>query len=271
MTSVLDLTAVKARQQKTWASGHYHAVAAQIHSMAEALVTAADLRAGSRVLDVAAGSGNAAIAAARGGAAVTAIDYVPELLARGRVRATAEGLSVDFVEGDAEQLPFPDATFDAVLSVVGVMFAPDQPKAAAELLRVCRPAGTIALVSWTPDGFVGDLFRTMGRRVPPPQGLRPPMEWGTSERLAELFGDNVEVVQATRRDFVFHYRTPEEFADFFRTNYGPTLKAFEALDDEGRDALYADLVDLARSKNTATDGTVRLPSTYLEFVARRRS
>lgn len=171
--------------------------------------------------------------------------------------------------GDAEQIGYPDGTFDAVLSCVGVMFAPDQEKAAAELVRVCRPGGTIALANWTPDGFIGDLFRTVGRHVPPPKGLRPPAEWGTGQRLAELFGATVTDLRATRREFVFRHASPEQFADFFRENYGPTLKAFEALGQEHGEPLHADLVELARRSNVATDGTVRLPSAYLEVVATR--
>jgi SAM-dependent methyltransferase len=269
MTTMLDLTAIKSRQQKTWASGDYHAVAARIYPISELLVTAADLPAGARVLDIATGSGNAAIAAARCGCVVTGLDYVPELLARGHTRATAEGLPVEFVEGDAERIGYPDGSFDAVLSCVGVMFAPDQEKAAAELVRVCRPGGTIALVCWTPDGFIGDLFRTVGRHVPPPKGLRAPAEWGTEQRLGELLGAAVTGLRATRREFVFRYAAPEEFADFFRDNYGPTLKAFEALGVEHRELLHADLVELARRSNVATDGSVRIPSAYLEVIAER--
>ncbi|MCG5452302.1 MULTISPECIES: class I SAM-dependent methyltransferase [Micromonospora] len=267
MTIAPDLTAVKARQQVTWASGDYGAVAALIHPISELLVTAADLSAGARVLDVATGSGNAAIAAARCGCVVTGVDYVPELLERGQARAAAERLPVTFVTGDAERLAYADGSFDAVLSVVGVMFAPDQERAAAELVRVCRPGGTVALASWTPQGFIGDLFRTVGRHVPPPAGLRPPVEWGDEGRVRELLGAAVGELRAVRREFVFRFGTPEEFADFFRVNYGPTLKAFEALPEERRPGLHADLVELARTHNRATDATVRIPAEYLEVVA----
>ncbi|MEV4658922.1 class I SAM-dependent methyltransferase [Micromonospora sp. NPDC049301] len=269
MTTSIDLGAVKARQQLTWASGDYGAVAALIHPIAEWLVAAADLPAGARVLDVATGTGNAAIAAARCGCLVTGVDYVPELLERGHARAAAERLPVTFVTGDAERLAYPDGSFDAVLSVVGVMFAPDQERAAAELLRVCRPGGTVALASWTPQGFIGDLFRTVGRHVPPPAGLRPPVQWGDEGRVRELLGAAVGDLRAVRREFVFRFGTPEEFADFFRANYGPTLKAFEALPEERRPHLHADLVELARTHNRANDGTVRIPAEYLEVVARR--
>src|SRR5512147_2374154 len=181
-TPAIDLASIKRRQQTTWASGDYASVAARIPIVAERLCDAADIHAGDRVLDVATGTGNAALAAARCGAVVTGVDYVPALLDRGRIRATAEGLEVDYQEGDAEALSFADDSFDAVLSVFGVMFAPDQEKAAAELLRVCRPGGTIALACWTPDGFIGEMFRAMARHVPPPSGLRSPMEWGSEER-----------------------------------------------------------------------------------------
>ncbi|MBG6069027.1 class I SAM-dependent methyltransferase [Micromonospora ureilytica] len=269
MTIAPDLIAVKARQQVTWASGDYGAVAALIHPISELLVTAADLSAGARVLDVATGSGNAAIAAARCGCIVTGVDYVPELLERGKARAAAERLPITFVTGDAERLAYADGSFDAVLSVVGVMFAPDQERAATELVRVCRPGGTVALASWTPQGFIGDLFRTVGRHVPPPAGLRPPAEWGDEGRVRELLGAAVSELRAVRREFVFRFGTPEEFADFFRVNYGPTLKAFEALPEERRPDLHADLVELARTHNRATDATVRIPAEYLEVVAQR--
>ncbi|GAA3940214.1 class I SAM-dependent methyltransferase [Actinoplanes auranticolor] len=269
MTSSLALEGIKARQQKTWASGDYGAVAALIQPISEALVQAADLSAGSRVVDVATGTGNAAIAAARCLCTVTGIDYVPELLDRGRARAAAEHLEVGFAEGDAEALPGRDGEFDAVLSVVGVMFAPDQERAAAELTRVCRPGGTIALANWTPDGFIGELFRTVGRRVPPPPGVRAPVEWGHEPRLRELFGDRVRDLRVTRREFVFRFASPEAFADYFRAHYGPTLKAFEALDEDHGKLLYADLVDLISRYDVATDGTTRVPSAYVEVLATR--
>ncbi len=269
MTNSLALEGIKARQQKTWASGDYGAVATVIHPMAESLVQAADLSAGWRVLDVATGTGNAAIAAARCLCSVTGLDYVPELLDRARTRAAAEHLPVDLVEGDAEALPYTDGEWDAVVSVVGVMFAPDQERAAAELTRVCRPGGTIALANWTPDGFIGDLFRTIGRRVPPPPGLRAPAEWGSEARLRELFGDRVRDLRVTPREFVFRFRSPEDFADYFRAHYGPTLKAFEALDEDHGKLLHADLVELISRYNSATDGTAKIRSAYAEVLATR--
>jgi ubiquinone/menaquinone biosynthesis C-methylase UbiE len=270
MTTTLELDGLKAKQRKTWASGDYGAVAALIHPIAENLVLAADLSAGSRVLDVATGTGNAAIAAARCLCVVDAVDYVPELLERGRARAAAEHLPVRFVEGDAEALPGPDGGYDAVFSVVGVMFAPNQEQAAAELVRVVRPGGTVALANWTPDGFIGELFRTVGRRVPPPPGVRAPVEWGHEPRLRELFAERVDDLRVTRRDFVFRFGSAEAFADYFRAHYGPTLKAFEALGADDAALLYEDLVQLVNRHNVSGDGTVRVPSGYVEVLARRR-
>jgi SAM-dependent methyltransferase len=271
-TAKPDIAAIKQRQQQAWASGDYAAVAARIVVVAERLCDAADLRAGWRVLDVATGSGNAAIAAARLGCSVVGIDYVPELLERARARASAERLELELVEADAEALPFPDASFDAVVSVVGSMFAPDHARTAAEMLRVCSPGGTIALASWTPTGFIGDLFRTIAAYVPPPAGLRSPMLWGTEAHLRELFGYGISSLAAAERTFTFRFRSPHEFASFFRTYYGPTLKAFAALDDDGRDALERNLVALAERYDRLGPGAdaVALPATYLETVACKR-
>jgi SAM-dependent methyltransferase len=265
-----DLAAVKQRQQQTWASADYAAVAARIVPMAEGLAQNAGLRAGDRVLDVATGSGNAALAAARCGCEVTGIDYVPALLERARARAAAEGLEVEFAEGDAEHLAFPDASFDAVLSCLGVMFTPDQERAAAELVRVCKPGGTIGLVNWTPAGFIGQLLRTVGGHVPPPAGVRPPPQWGTEERLGELLGDAVSRLDIQRRTFVFRFRSPDDFATFFRDNYGPVHKAFGALDEPGRERLYDDLTALAREHDREEGPSVAMPAEYLEVVATRR-
>jgi SAM-dependent methyltransferase len=267
-----DLGAVKERQQQAWASGDFHAVAARIVLVAEQLVDSADLHAGWRVLDVATGSGNAAIAAARLGCEAVGIDYVPALVERGRVRAIAEGLAVQLLEGDAESLPFPDASFDAVTSVFGAMFAPDHRQAARELVRVSKPGGTIALASWTPGGFIGELFRTVARHVPPPAGVSSPMLWGTEAHLHELFGDEIASLETTERTFTFRFRSAEEFVDFFRTWYGPTLKAFAALDGaESRDALEADLVSLAtRFDRLASADAIAIPATYAETIAVRR-
>jgi SAM-dependent methyltransferase len=275
MTQTLETTrpdfgAVKARQQQAWASGDFHAVAARIVLVAEHLCDTADLHAGWRVLDVATGSGNAAIAAARLGCTVVGVDYVPALLERGRERAAAEGLEVELLEGDAEALPFEDASFDAVTSVFGSMFAPDHARAAAELLRVCRPGGTIALASWTPDGFIGDLFRTQAAHVPPPAGVRSPMLWGTEAHLRELFGDGIAWLEVEERTFTWRFASAEEFVAFFRRWYGPTLKAFAALEPAGQEALERDLVELARQYDRLGAGAIAIPSTYTEAVARAR-
>lgn len=272
-TATPDLAAIKTKQQATWASGDYGAVAARIPIISERLADAADLRAGSQVLDVAGGDGNTALAAARCGAHVTSLDYVPALLARAAERARAERLLVDLVEGDAEDLPFADASFDAVISAVGVMFAPDQERAASELLRVCRPGGTVAVASWAPDGFIGEMFRTTARHVAPPAGLASPMRWGAEESVRALLGDGVAGLTATPRTYTFRFPSADAYVEFFRSNYGPTLKAFEALGDSARTALAADLAALARRHDRlGTDGgAVAIPSQYLEVVATRTS
>jgi ubiquinone/menaquinone biosynthesis C-methylase UbiE len=265
----LDLAAVKQRQQQTWASGDFAAVGARALLMSELLCEAVDLHGGERVLDVATGSGNTALAAARRFGAVTGVDYVPALLERGRIRADAEGLPVTFQAGDAEALPFPDASFDVVLSTFGVMFAPNQPLAAAELLRVCRPGGRIGLTNWTPDGFAGELFRCTTQYLPPPPGLAPPTRWGTNEGLRALFGDGVTELTITPRAHVFRYPSPQHWIDFFRTYFGPTRHAFAALDATGQAALERDLLALLDRCNRADDGTLVVPSDYLEVVASR--
>ncbi|HXV57205.1 MAG TPA: class I SAM-dependent methyltransferase [Gaiellaceae bacterium] len=264
------LETVKGRQRQAWSSGDYHAVAARIALTAEHLCDTADLHAGWRVLDVATGSGNAAIAAARLGCEVVGVDYVPALLERARVRAAAEGLDVELVEGDAEALPFPDGSFDAVTSVFGVMFTPDHARAAAELLRVCRPGGTIALANWTPEGFIGQVFQTLGRHVPPPAAVPSPMLWGTEEHLRELFGDEVCSLETAQRTFTFRFRSAEDYVDFFRRWYGPTLKAFAALEGEAADALEADLVAVARRFDRLGSDAAAISSTYIEAVAVKR-
>jgi ubiquinone/menaquinone biosynthesis C-methylase UbiE len=265
-----DLEAIKAKQQKTWASGDYHEIAATIQVISENLVDAADLRAGSRVLDVAGGSGNTALAAARAGAEVVSLDYVPSLLERSQQRAAAEGLSYETIEGDAENMPFPDASFDSVISVVGVMFAPDHQRAANELLRVVRPGATIALASWAPDSFIGELFRTTAKHVPQPAGLQPPGLWGKEEHVRSLLGDGVSELRATRRTYHFRYRSAQHFVDVFREYYGPTHKAFAALDEAGQQALEADLVALIeRADRLKGEDAVAVPANYLEVIATR--
>jgi SAM-dependent methyltransferase len=264
-----DFASIKQRQQQAWSSGDFAVVAARIVLVAEHLCDTADLHAGWRVLDVATGSGNAAIAAARHGCIATGVDYVPALLARGRERAAAEGLAVEFREGDAEALPFPDDSFDAVTSVFGSMFAPDHERAAAELMRVSRPGGTIALASWTPDGFIGDLFRTVGAHVPPPAGVPSPMLWGTERHLRELFGDGIASLELEERTFTFRFQSAEGFVEFFRSWYGPTVKAFAALEGDARDALEQDLIALALRSDRLGGGAgaVAIPAAYTEAVA----
>lgn len=265
----LDLEAVKRRQQATWASGDFAVVASRIVSVSEQLCDSADLRAGWWVLDVATGNGNAALAAARCGCQAFGVDYVPALVEHGRLRAGIEALDVTLIEGDAEELPFSDESFDAVTSVFGVMFAPDQRRAAGELLRVCRPGGTIALASWTPDGYIGEVFRTTAAHVPAPAGLASPFTWGTKEGLSELLGEGVESLELRERTCTFRFRSAEELVAFFRTWYGPSLKAFEALDDAGRSELEHALVDLARRHDRLGDGALAIDATYAEAIAIR--
>src|SRR6476469_4543590 len=242
-----DLEGIKQKQQKTWASGDYSAVAARIVRISERLADVADIRAGSRVLDVAGGSGNTALAAARSGALVTSVDYVPELLVRAAERSRAEGLPIELIEGDAEDLPFADASFDTVISVLGAMFAPNQELAAAELVRVARPGARIALAAWTPGGFIGEMFRVTASHVPAPAGVPSPMRWGTKRGVEQLLGRSVSSIGARLSFHTFRHESPRAFVDFFRIHYGPTLKAFASLaDDDARTALEADLVDLVR-------------------------
>ena len=264
--STPDLAAIKQRQRSTWGSGDYHMIGTQILIVSELLIEALDLRSTERVLDVATGSGNAALAAARRGCTVVGLDYVPALLGRARLRAAAEGLEAEFVDGDAEALPFENGSFDVVSSVFGAMFAPDQEQTASELARVCRSGGRIGLVAHTPESFVGQLFKTNAKHVPPPAGLRSPVQWGTEERLRELFGDAVAEIRLARRHYVFRYRSAEAYLDYWRRYYGPTMKSFEAVGDAGREALKTDLLDLVGRFNRADDGTMVVPSEYLEAV-----
>jgi SAM-dependent methyltransferase len=264
----MDLATVKQRQQAAWASGDYSAVGSRILITAELLCEAVDLRAGQRVLDVACGTGNAALAAARRCCQVTGVDYIPALLDRARHRAQAEGLEVDFQHGDAEALPFPDHSFDVVLSTCGAMFAPDQERTAAELLRVCRPGGRIGMVNWTPDSYVAALFRAIGRHLPPPPGVRPPVLWGSEQRLRELFGPGVRI-SAPRRSFLWRFPSAEHHVAFMASVYGPTNKALEALGPARAKALEADMLEIARRFDVAADATLLLRLDYLEAVARK--
>ena len=266
----LDLGALKTRQQGAWSSGDYAVVGTTLQIVGEELCEALDLRAGPKVLDVAAGNGNATLAAARRWCDVVSTDYVPSLLERGRLRAAADGLSIEFREEDAEALSFADASFDAVVSTFGVMFTPDQDKAAAELLRVCRSGGKIGLANWTPEGFIGQLFKTLGKYLPPPAGARSPALWGTRARIAEMFGPSAVAIKAVPRNFVFRYRSPEHFLDIFKSYYGPMLKAFAALDAASQQGLRNDLLALIGQMNRAEDGTMVVPSEYLEIVITKR-
>jgi SAM-dependent methyltransferase len=261
-----DRAAVKARQQRTWSSGDFSVVASRIVLVSEQLADSADLRAGSRVIDVACGNGNAALAAARSGTQVVGVDYVPALLEDARVRAAAERLDVEFLLGDAESLPVPDDDFDALLSVFGTMFAPDHQRTVDEAVRVTRSGGTVGLASWTPDGFIGEMFRVIGAHVAPPAGVASPLLWGTEAHLQDLFGSAATDLRSVERTCTWRFTSPEEFVAFFRRWYGPTLMAFDALDDDGRRALAADLVDLARRRDRNAAGSVAIPATYLETV-----
>ena len=265
-----DLTAIKAKQQSAWSSGDYAVVGTTLQIVGEQLAEAMDLRAAERVLDIAAGNGNATLAAARRWCDVTSTDYVEALLARGQKRAEAEGLRVAFQKADAEDLPFADGSFDAVMSTFGAMFSPDQSRTADEMLRVCRSGGRVGLANWTPDGFVGQMFKTIGKHLPPPSGVKSPALWGTREWMEKAFGPGSSSIAAERRSFVFRYRSAQHFLDTFREYYGPMLKAFEALAGVGRKALARDIIDLIGAFNKSGDDTMVVPGEYLEVIVTRR-
>jgi ubiquinone/menaquinone biosynthesis C-methylase UbiE len=264
------LAATKSKQQAAWSAGDYAVVGTTLQIVGETLCEALDLRAGQKVLDVAAGNGNVTLAAARRWCEVVSTDYVPALLERGRERAAAERLAIDFRQADAEALPFADASFDAVVSTFGVMFTADQDKAAAELVRVCKPGGKIGLANWTPEGFIGQLFKTIGKHVPPPAGVKSPALWGTNARITEFFGTQASSIQTEQRDFVFRYFSPQHWLDVFKTYYGPLLKTFGALEPEAQRALTDDLFALIKQFNRSNDKTMVVPSQYLEIVVTRR-
>ncbi len=264
-----DYRTIKSRQQATWASGDYGRIGVTLQIVGESLCEAVDLRATDSVLDVAAGNGNASLAAARRFADVTSTDYAPELLEQGQRRAEAEGLSMLTRAADAEDLPFADDAFDVVLSTFGVMFAPDQGRAAAELLRVVKPGGRIGLANWTPDGFVGQLFRVVGRFVPPPAGLASPAAWGTETRLVELFGPQASELHTERKQYVFRYLSAEHWIEVFRRYYGPVHKAFASLDGSGQRALHEALLELLEKFDRGGGEALLVPSDYLEVVIRR--
>jgi ubiquinone/menaquinone biosynthesis C-methylase UbiE len=264
-----DLAALKTRQQAAWSSGDYAIVGTTLQIVGEDLCEALDIRSGQRVLDVASGNGNVALAAARRWCDVMATDYVPALLENGRERAAAERLDIEFREADAEALPFEDRSFDVVVSTFGVMFTADQERSAQQLVRVCKRGGKIGLANWTPEGFVGQLFKTIGKHMPPAPGTKSPALWGTRARIAELFEPHAMSIKSVQRNFVFRYRSAEHWLDVFRSYYGPVLKTFAALGPEAQTALQSDLVALLRQFNRSGDGTIVVPSEYLEIVMTR--
>lgn len=267
MTLPVDYTAIKQRQRTVWSAGDYAMIGTTLQIVGERLCEAIDLRAGASVLDVAAGNGNATLAAARRFAHVTSTDYVGAVLERGRERATAERLAVNFQEADAEMLPFADGSFDAALSTFGVMFTPNQEKAAAELVRVVRRGGKVGLANWTPDGFIGRLLKLVGKYAPPPSGIKPPTLWGTAARLEELFqGHQINISEQT---FTFRYQSPEHWLHVFRSFYGPTNRAFAALDADNSAALEADILDLLEKSNWGGCDSLVVPGNYLEVVITR--
>jgi ubiquinone/menaquinone biosynthesis C-methylase UbiE len=266
----VDLVAIKTRQQAAWSTGNYAVVGTTLQIVGETLCEALDLRSGQRVLDVAAGSGNATLAAARRFCDVTSTDYVASLLESGQLRAIAEGHTIRFQEADAENLPFTDASFDAVMSTFGVMFTPDQDRAASELARVCRPGGRIGLANWTPESFIGQLFKTIGKYIPPAPGVKSPALWGTKAGIEELFGKTANAIRTASREFVFRYRSPGHFIEVFRIYYGPMNKTYAALDADKQAAFTRELLALMERGNRSGDGTLVLPSEYLEVVVERK-
>ena len=269
-TVATDLNALKARQQTAWASGDYAVIGTTLQIVGEQLAEACDVHCDERVLDVAAVNGNASLAAARRGGKVVSTDYVASLLERGKERALAEQLNITFQVADAEALPFEDASFDVVLSTFGVMFAPDQVKVAKELARVCRPGGRIGLANWTPEGFIGQLFKTLGRQLPPPADVQPPSRWGVESHLHTLFGSNAASIAVTPRMFNFRYRSTAHFIDTFRTWYGPVHKAFAVLPADKAAVLESDMTALLNSFNKAGEKSLVVPSEYLEIVITRK-
>ena len=265
-----DLVALKTRQQAAWSSGNYAIVGSTLQIVGEQLCEALDLKSGSKVLDVAAGNGMMSLAAARRWCDVTSTDYVPALLDRGRARASAEGMTIAFEEADAENLPFDNNSFDTVVSTFGVMFTPNQDRAAAELMRVCRPKGQIGLANWTPEGFIGQVFKTLGKYLPPPAGTKSPALWGTRARMTEMFDAGARSIKAELRLFNFRYRSPAHFLDVFKTFYGPVLKAFAALEPAKQEELHNDLHALIVRMNRSGDATMVVPSEYLEVIITKR-
>ena len=267
---VIDLAAVKSRQQAAWSTGNYAVVGTTLQMVGENLCEALDLRSGSRVLDVAAGNGNATLAAARRFARVTSTDYVPHLLDKGAARAKAEGLDIQFQVADAEAMPFEDGSFDVALSTFGAMFTPEHGKAAREMTRVVRSGGRIGMANWTPEGFIGQLFRVVGAHVPPPAGVQSPTLWGNEPRIVELFGPAATDIRCERRNFTFRYRSPAHWVEVFRSFYGPTHKAYAALDPVRQARLTEDITALLERLNVGGKDSLVVPSEYLEIVITRK-
>lgn len=265
-----DLAALKTRQQGVWSSGDYAVVGTTLQIVGEQLCEALDIRAGQKVLDVAAGNGNVSLAAARRWCDVVSTDYVPALLGRARERAAAERLKIEFREADAEALPFQDASFDAVVSTFGVMFTPDQDKASAELIRVCRPGGKIGLANWTPEGFIGQIFKTIGKHLPPPAGVKSPALWGTRARIDQMFEAQASSIKSETRHFVFRYQSPEHWLQIFKSYYGPMLKAFATVEPAAQTALTSDIMAQISRFNRSGDAGMVVPSEYLEIVVTRQ-
>lgn len=265
----VDYQAITARQQAVWATGDFNELARQILPVSESLVRACDPRPGSRVLDVACGSGNAALVAARRYCEVTGVDFVPALIERAKVRAAAEGTPIEFHVGDAQALKFPDGHFDTVLSVFGVMFAPNQEQAGRELLRVCRPGGKIGLCAWTPEGFGGEFFRIVARYVPPPEGLKPPVRWGTEAGIKELLGAGAKAIAIEPRLAYQYFRSIDHALEVYGTHLGPVRRAMEILDADKQAELRRDLASFLGERNNASDGTVARAGEYLEIVVTR--
>ncbi|CAN5731189.1 class I SAM-dependent methyltransferase [soil metagenome] len=268
-SNTIEYRDITERQQVTWSTGDFNVISRLTMPISEALVQAVDPRSGDRILDVACGSGNAALIAGRRFCDVHGIDYVAELIERARLRASAEGLDIDFQVADAQDLPFSDASFDIVLSALGVMFAPDQEKAASELLRVCRPGGKIGLASWMPEAFGGDFFAAHARYVPPPPGVNPPTRWGTEAGLNELLGDGITSIRSERRSCFGYFHSTSHAVEVHRRHFGPSIQAFETVGEDSRESLWNDIEDVFRRYNRATDGSAVVEYEYLQTIAVR--
>lgn len=265
-----DFSAVTQVQQGIWSKGDFSVIANLVYFPSERLAETLRILPGEHVLDVASGSGNAAIAAARRSwGNVISSDYVPALLERGRERAAAERLGVEFVEADAQDLPFDDASFDVVTSIFGAMFAPDQQRTADELLRVVKPGGRIGMGNWTPDGAVGEMFGTISKHAPPPPGVPSPLLWGTEEHVRELFGERISDLRTERRVSRQGFLSADHYIETFRRYFGPTETAYERVGSEGEQALTEDLRAMLEEANTGGERAMVLEAEYLELVATR--